>query len=98
MPDAWYHWQGESLILNIRVQPRASRDEITEPHGGQLKIRLTAPPTVGKANQHLLKFLGKLCGVARNQFVLLSGTTARSKRVRIDQPKILPNRVAPPVL
>ena len=89
MPMPWYCWQGKVLVLNIRVQPRASRNEIAGPVGDQLKIRLTTPPVDGKANKHLLEFLAKACGVNKNQVELLSGTSARNKRVSIASPKKL---------
>jgi len=97
MPDQpWYQWQGDSLILNVRVQPRASRDEVVGQHGEQLKIRLTAPPIDGKANQQLLKFLATLCDVPGTQVELLSGAGARNKRIRVDSPRKLPLGVLPP--
>jgi len=98
MPESWYSWQNRVLILNIRVQPRASRNEIAGPVGDHLKIRLTTPPVDGEANKHLLKFLAKTCGVSKNQVELLSGASARNKRVRITTPKKLPKGVAAPKL
>jgi len=98
MPKPWYCWQGEVLVLNIRVQPRASRNEIAGRVGDQLKIRLTTPPVDGKANQHLLEFLAKKCGVSKNRVELLSGASARNKRVSIVCPKQLPKGIPAPEL
>ena len=96
MPEQpWYQWQGNSLILNVRVQPRASRDEVAGQHGEHLKIRLSAAPVEGKANQQLLKFVATLCDVPRNQVELLSGAGARNKRIRVDSPRKLPLGVLP---
>jgi len=88
--DGWYRWEGEALLLTLRVQPRASRDEIVGPHGESLKVRITAPPVEGKANAHLLKFLAKAFGVSRAAVELLGGESAREKRVRIVRPAKLP--------
>jgi len=98
MPKPWYRWKNEALILDIRVQPRASRDEIAGPRGERLKIRLTAPPVDGKANQNLLKYLANLCGVRRKQVSLISGANARNKRIAIEFPKTLPTAIDPPEL
>ena len=87
---SWYQWQGDDLILQLRIQPRASRDEICAPQGERLKIRLTAPPLDGKANQHLVHFLAGVCGVAKKRVQLLSGDCSRNKRVRIERPTRLP--------
>jgi uncharacterized protein (TIGR00251 family) len=90
----WYHWDGPDLVLTVRVQPRASRDEIVGPQGGHLKVRITAPPVDGKANAHLIKFLAKAFGVTRSRIDLLSGETGREKRVRIAKPATLPQEAA----
>ncbi len=98
MPESWYSWQNKVLILNLRVQPRASRNEIAGPVGDHLKIRLTTPPVDGEANKHLLEFLAKTCGVSKNQVELLSGAGARIKRVSITSPQKLPEGVPAPKL
>ncbi|MCW9089184.1 MAG: DUF167 family protein [Gammaproteobacteria bacterium] len=88
---AWYRWQGDKLILQVRVQPRASRDEIVGPYGeGSLKVRISAPPVDGKANQHLLKFIARAFGVTRSQVALLKGSTGRDKQLEITAPGRIP--------
>jgi len=86
----WYRWDGNDLILEVRVQPRASRDEIVGPHGEQLKVRITAPPVDGKANAHLARYLAKAFGVAPSAVALIGGETGRDKRLRIQAPCELP--------
>ena len=95
MSASWYRWEGSDLILHLRIQPRAAHDEIAGPLGNILKIRLTAPPVDGKANEQLRKFLSEQCGVAKSQVTVLSGDTSREKRVRIASPRILLAGVAP---
>jgi len=75
-------WDGADLILEVRVQPRASADAL-DAHGGRLKIRITAPPVDGKANRHLVAYLAKRLGVARSAVSIESGESARDKRIRI---------------
>ncbi|MHB1239619.1 MAG: DUF167 family protein [Gammaproteobacteria bacterium] len=86
----WYRWDGEDLILQLQIQPRASRDEIVGVHAGHLRIRLTAPPVDGRANETLLRYLADLFQVARSQVILIGGTKGRRKRVRIRSPHHLP--------
>ena len=95
MSASWYSWDGKDLILRLRIQPRAAHDEIAGPLGNTLKIRLTAPPVDGKANEHLRKFLSQQCGVAKSQVTVLSGDTSREKRVRIISPRRLPPGISP---
>ena len=88
---SYFRWDGEDLILDCHLQPKASSDEFAGLHGERLKIRLTAPPVEGKANAHLLAFLGKAFGVAKSQVSLISGELSRQKRVRIQRPQKLPD-------
>jgi uncharacterized protein (TIGR00251 family) len=93
---SWYRWEGADLVLNLRVQPRARRDEFAEPFGDQIKVRITAPPVEGKANAHLLRFVADLCEVPLSQVSLLAGGQNRSKRLRIVAPRRLPAGVSAP--
>lgn len=88
---SYFRWDGEDLILDCHLQPKVSSDEFAGLHGERLKIRLTAPPIEGKANAHLLAFLGKAFGVAKSQVSLISGELNRHKRVRIQRPQKLPD-------
>lgn len=83
---------GDDLLLTLRVQPRASKDELLL-HGGGLKARVTAPPVDGKANEHLVKFLAKAFGVAKAQVELVRGETGREKQFRIHCPAQIPEVV-----
>lgn len=76
-----WHWQGTDLILTVRVQPRAARDELKVEADGRLRLRITAPPVAGKANEQLRRFLGRALGVARSQVRVAAGETSRNKRI-----------------
>ncbi len=86
----WFRRDGSDLILQIRVQPRASRDALAGVMGDHLKIRLTAPPVEGRANEHLIAYLAKLFGVPLRDIVLERGKTSKRKVLRIRSPKKLP--------
>lgn len=81
--DAWLHSAGPDVIVHLHIQPGAKKTEIVGPHGDALKIRLAAPPVDGKANAALLAFIAKKVGVGRTGIELVSGQSARSKRLRI---------------
>ncbi len=80
----------EDIILDVRIQPRASKDEIVGFHGNRLKIRITAPPVDGKANQHLIAYLASVFKVPRRDIVLLAGETGREKRIKVISPSVMP--------
>ena len=70
----------QGVTLAIRVQPRASRDEIIAARGGeQLKVRITAAPVDSAANKVLLKFIAKSLGVPPRTVSLIRGDKNRSK-------------------
>ncbi len=99
MSDAgFYYWQGETLVLRLHVQPRASRDEFCGLYGDNLKVRITAPPADGKANQHLRKYLAKVFRVPASRVTLLRGASSRSKQFSIETPRHLPDTIQPPKL
>ena len=95
MSEQWYQWDDDDLILRLRVQPRASKDEFAGIHGERMKVRLTAPPVEGKANKHLCKFLAGIFGVAKSRVTVEKGDTGREKRVRIEAPRKLPEEIPP---
>ncbi|MDF2182390.1 DUF167 domain-containing protein [Neptuniibacter sp. CAU 1671] len=88
---SWFQWQSQDLILSCHLQPNASRDEFAGLHGDSLKIRIKAPPVDGKANAHLVKYLAKQFGVAKNAVIIVKGELTREKRVKILAPKQIPD-------
>ncbi len=95
MAAGWYRWDGADLILHVRVQPRAGRDEWLEPRADRMQLRIAAPPVDGKANTHLREFLAALFGVAKSQIILLAGESGRDKRLRVAAPRHLPPGIEP---
>jgi len=89
----WYRWEGEALILTLRIQTRASVDAIDAAIGDALRVRLRAPPADGKANARLNAFLAKLFDVPRRQVEIIRGAHSRSKVLRIKSPVKLPTRI-----
>jgi uncharacterized protein len=69
--------------LRVRVQPRASRNEVTAWRDGVLHVRLTAPPVEGAANAACRDFLAEWLGVRRSQIELVAGEKSREKRFRV---------------
>ncbi len=72
-----------TVILQVRVQPRASRDEISGVLGGALKVRLRAPALEGRANEALCEYLAELLKTPKAAVRILSGHHSRSKRVEV---------------
>ncbi|MEJ2159742.1 MAG: DUF167 family protein [Chromatiales bacterium] len=90
----WQGWDGEDLILRVRVKPGCDRSAFTGIIGDRLGIRTTAPPVDGKANKAVTGFLAKAFGVARSDVSLTRGARGRNKSVRIAKPRKIPAEVA----
>lgn len=88
---SWHEWDQDDLILRLRIQPKASRDAFVAPYGDAYKITLTAPPQDGKANKHLISFLAKKFSLPKSSVTLVTGAKSRSKTIRLQSPKLLPN-------
>jgi uncharacterized protein (TIGR00251 family) len=71
------------MIFSVRVQPRASKDEIAGEMAGALKIRLQAPALEDRANEALVEFLAGLLKTPKSAVRILSGERSRTKRVAI---------------
>jgi len=72
-----------AVILAVRVQPRASKDEIAGVMAGALKVRLRAPALEDRANEALCEFLAELLKTPKAAVRILSGHHSRSKRVEV---------------
>lgn len=77
----------DGLLIDVRVQPKSSKNVIVGLHGEALKVKLNAPPVEGKANKALIQLVAKLLGCPKSDVEILSGQASRSKRllVRIDR-------------
>lgn len=76
--------QPDGVFLSVKVQPRASRNEIGGLHGNELKVAVTAPPVDSAANQAVLEFLAETLGLPRRAVTLVRGQTSRHKLLRLD--------------
>ena len=72
-----------TVMFNVRVQPRASKDEIAGTMEGALKIRLRAPAVENRANEALIEFLADLLKTSKSAVRIQGGEHARTKRVEI---------------
>jgi uncharacterized protein len=86
------------VTFTVRVAPRASRNAIAGEHAGALKIRLTAPPVEGRANDALRRLLAERLNVPVSAVKIVAGESSRTKRVSVtgvSAPQILALCVPP---
>ncbi len=82
--DSWIQETGDGVVLTVKAVPRASKSEVAGAEGAWLRVRVKAPPVDGKANEALVKFFAALFGVPKGSVTIISGDTARLKRIRIN--------------
>lgn len=70
-------------LLSVKLQPRASKNEIDGPLGDELKIKVTAPPVDAAANQALIELLAEALGCSRGKVELVRGQTSRHKTLML---------------
>jgi uncharacterized protein (TIGR00251 family) len=71
--------------FSVRLQPRASKNEIVGLQGVSLKVRVTAPPVDGLANEALIEFLSTALKISRRNVCIVSGHSSRTKVVEISE-------------
>ena len=72
-----------TVTFSLRVQPRASRDEIAGVMNGAMKIRLCAPALENRANEALIEYLAGVLKTSKSAVRIRSGEQSRSKRVEV---------------
>lgn len=70
--------------INIRLQPRASRNQIVGWHGNALKVQVHAPPVEGAANEALIACLSRALRIAPRALRIVHGQKSRDKLIEID--------------
>ena len=79
----WLREEPGAVVLELLVQPRASRTRVVGEHDGRLKVQLAAPPVDGEANAALVEFLADALGVRKADVTIERGETGRRKTVRV---------------
>lgn len=69
--------------IGVRIKPGTSREKVVQVHDNEVCIAVTAPPVDGKANEALIRALGKFLGVPKSAVEILRGHTSRIKLVHI---------------
>jgi len=88
-----------SALIAVRVRPGASRTAVGGRYEGvngpALVVAVSAPPVDGRATEAVLAAIAEAVGVRRRQVELVSGSTARDKRIAVSDPPVdLDDRIA----
>lgn len=86
----FFWWEDQTLVVNILGTPSASRDAIGKPKGAQLRVSVTAAPRMGRATDHMVRFLADEFGVAPSAIEVVFGRFNVNKQLRITAPTRFP--------
>lgn len=73
----------DGVLLAVKLQPRASLNEIGAALGSELRIKVTAPPVDAAANEALLDLLTDVLDCPRNRVALVRGHSSRHKTIKL---------------
>ncbi len=73
----------KDTILKVYLQPKSSKNEMVGPYRDGIKVKVTAPPIEGKANEALIRFLAKEFRISPSCIEIIRGHHSREKTLRI---------------
>lgn len=81
------------LELDLRITPRGARNQVLGIARGRLRLKVTAPPVDGKANEAVIQYLSELFTVPRAHVSIVRGHRGRDKTVRIEPAPSVPEEL-----
>lgn len=82
----WMKDHARGTVLQVYIQPGASKTLISGEHDSRLKIKIKAPPRDGEANECLIEFLAEELKIPKSRVHLIQGESSRQKSVLIELP------------
>ena len=69
--------------LQVFVSPGYRKNQIISPENNEFRIKIAAPPSNGRANKELVKFLAKTLNINRQRITIIRGHSSRHKSLFI---------------
>jgi hypothetical protein len=73
----------KETLIKVYLQPKSSKNELVGPYRDGIKVKVTAPPIEGKANESLIRFVAKEIGIPPSSIEIIKGHHAREKILKI---------------
>jgi uncharacterized protein (TIGR00251 family) len=73
----------DGIIIEVKVDPRSSRNEIVGAVDKTVRIKLTAPPVGGAANEKLIELLAKKFNIRKSDVIIMKGESSRHKLIKL---------------
>ena len=75
---------GNGVRFKLKIQPRSSKNEASGFQGDALKVRLTAPPVDGEANEACIDYIARLLGVPKKAVKIVAGHHNPHKIIEVE--------------
>ena len=79
-----YKKSKKGIVIEVKVEPRSSKKAISGIMGDALKVKLTAPPVDGAANEQLIELISEATGVRKSSVRIIRGASSKRKVVEIE--------------
>ena len=73
----------DGILIEVKVEPRSSRKKITGVIDNVLKVKLTAPPVDGAANEQLIGIISEETGIKKSGIRIIRGLSSKRKVIEI---------------
>ncbi len=73
----------DGIVIEVKVEPRSSKKGIAGVFDNMLKVKVTAPPVEGEANEQLIEVLAEVVGVRKSSISIVRGQSSKRKTVEI---------------
>ena len=74
----------DGIVIEVKVEPRSSKKGIAGVMGDMLKVKLTAPPVEGEANEQLIEVISEATGIRKSRIRIIKGLSSKKKVVAIN--------------
>jgi uncharacterized protein (TIGR00251 family) len=81
--DLPYSKAKDGIIIEVKVDPRSSRNDIVGAVDKTIRIKLTAPPVGGAANELLIELLAEKYGIRKSDVIIMKGESSRHKLIKL---------------
>ena len=73
----------DGIVFSIQVLPRSSKCELVGIHDNALKLKITAPPVEGQANEECIRFISHFLGIKKAQVAIIGGHKSKKKQISV---------------
>jgi len=74
------------MLVNVKVSPKSSKNEVLKLDDTHFRVKVTAAPDKGKANDAVIELLSSHFHIAKSRIRIVSGETARNKKIELSFP------------